>query len=215
MVHARLDVTLPESMWIGRVSRAFPDAEFRLLSGLPISSGAIELGELRGSNLDEIARAVAADPDVETFDLLHARGEHSLAQYRTTDTTLYDLTAAGGIAPVYPMSIRNGQAIHEIYTPHPRLPEVTAAFRAADLEFRVLSISDPEAAIDLLTSRQREVIGEALRRGYYDTPRECTLTDLAIGLGVDKSSVSETLHRAEGHVIKWAIPVPDVANSSL
>lgn len=36
-----------------------------------------------------------------------------------------------------------------------------------------------------------------IERGYYDTPRRCTLTELADELDLAKSTCSERLHRAE------------------
>jgi predicted DNA binding protein len=41
-----------------------------------------------------------------------------------------------------------------------------------------------------------------VERGYYDTPRTCTLTELADHLGIAKSTASERLHRAEGAIIR-------------
>lgn len=52
-----------------------------------------------------------------------------------------------------------------------------------------------------LTEAQRELVFEAVRSGYYDTPRRCTLTELAEANGIAKSTCSETLHRAEGRVM--------------
>ena len=42
----------------------------------------------------------------------------------------------------------------------------------------------------------------AVDHGYYDTPRACSLTELAEEVGIAKSTCSETLHRAEETMIK-------------
>jgi predicted DNA binding protein len=54
----------------------------------------------------------------------------------------------------------------------------------------------------LLTERQQGLVRTAVDAGYYNTPRECTLTELAERLGIAKSTRSGALHRAEGAVIK-------------
>ena len=59
-----------------------------------------------------------------------------------------------------------------------------------------------ESTEQLLTDSQRDLVLTAVERGYYDTPRECSLTDLADHLDMAKSTVSETLHRAESAIIK-------------
>ncbi|UPM44485.1 helix-turn-helix domain-containing protein [Halocatena salina] len=56
--------------------------------------------------------------------------------------------------------------------------------------------------MDLLTDRQRRFMIKAVQRGYYDSPRECSLTDLAVTLTVSKSTASRVLHNAEETVIK-------------
>jgi hypothetical protein len=38
--------------------------------------------------------------------------------------------------------------------------------------------------------------------GYYDTPRDCPLTELADELEIAKSTCSGTLHRAEETIVK-------------
>lgn len=43
---------------------------------------------------------------------------------------------------------------------------------------------------------------EPLDKGYYDTPRQCSLTDLADTLDVSKSTASIVLHNAEETIIK-------------
>jgi predicted DNA binding protein len=54
----------------------------------------------------------------------------------------------------------------------------------------------------LLTEQQAQLVAEATDRGYYDTPRTCSLTELAADLDMAKSTCSEMLHRAEGKIIE-------------
>lgn len=55
---------------------------------------------------------------------------------------------------------------------------------------------------ELLTERQWEAITEAVERGFYETPRGCTLDELAESLDIYKSSANRLLHRAESRIIK-------------
>ena len=57
----------------------------------------------------------------------------------------------------------------------------------------------------LLTDRQRECLQAALRLGYFEVPRECTLAELADRLGVDKSTASETIRRGQTRLVKSAL----------
>ena len=55
--------------------------------------------------------------------------------------------------------------------------------------------------LDALTDRQREVIETAHGMGYYEVPRAATTTDVADELGVDPSTVTEHLQRAERNLL--------------
>lgn len=59
----------------------------------------------------------------------------------------------------------------------------------------------PETPLDSLTDRQREVLEVAFENGYYDVPRQVPTTDLAAELGLDDSTVSEHLQRAERNLL--------------
>jgi predicted DNA binding protein len=52
----------------------------------------------------------------------------------------------------------------------------------------------------LLTPRQRFVFDTAMQEGFYDVPRRITLTELAVVLGVAKSTLSAQLQRIESTV---------------
>ncbi|MFC6835487.1 helix-turn-helix domain-containing protein [Halomarina ordinaria] len=65
---------------------------------------------------------------------------------------------------------------------------------------------------DLLTERQREFVLEAVDRGYYDSPRGCTLTDLAETFGVNRSAASGVLRRAERRIIEGFVETERVTD---
>lgn len=52
-----------------------------------------------------------------------------------------------------------------------------------------------------LPGEQRVALGEAFRRGYYETPREISLEELAAELDVPRSTLSYRLRRAEARLV--------------
>lgn len=58
-----------------------------------------------------------------------------------------------------------------------------------------------ETALEALTARQRDVLEEAFDRGYYDVPRQASVSEIAAELGLDDSTVSEHLQRAERNLL--------------
>jgi len=82
------------------------------------------------------------------------------------------------------------------------------AFRAgidtAGFRYELVSLveSGGEGGEDLLTDTQREMLEAAVREGYFEVPRGCTLEEVADEMGVDKSTASGVLRRGEARVVK-------------
>lgn len=53
-----------------------------------------------------------------------------------------------------------------------------------------------------LTDRQRTVVTAALDRGYYNSPRECTTSDVAATVDIAPGTVAEHLRKAESTVLR-------------
>ncbi len=102
----------------------------------------------------------------------------------------------------FPLIIRNGWVISDITTSHERLAQLRDELDATGLTYEVVSVTQSTDSTDLLTDRQQLFMTEAIEHGYYDTPRGCSLTDLANLLDVSKSTASVVLHGAEGRIVK-------------
>lgn len=84
--------------------------------------------------------------------------------------------------------------------------------RITDVE----SWSGTRAPWSSLSPGQREAVETAVEHGYYETPREVTLTELAERVDVPRSTLSYRLRRAEARLAKAAsdgIP-PEIGESS-
>ena len=55
----------------------------------------------------------------------------------------------------------------------------------------------PSGPLDALTARQQAVVETAFEMGYFEVPRTADTADVAAELGVDRSTVTEHLQRAE------------------
>lgn len=54
-----------------------------------------------------------------------------------------------------------------------------------------------------LPAEQRRALEAALEHGYYETPRECSLDDIASTLDIPRSTLSYRLRRAEAQLAAW------------
>ena len=203
MIKAKLRVRLPDDTWISEVSRAFPDATFRLLAGLRTEEGAVELDEMVADAPGAAADAVAEHPSVDSSQLLDVGDDTALVRYETTETRLYEFAEALSLSLEYPIVVREGWFEFEFTGRREALDRFREVVEGADREYELLSVVGDDETDGLLTDRQREVLEAAVREGYYEVPRECTLADLAATLDVDKSTASGVLRRGEARVLEW------------
>lgn len=187
---------------LAALSTDHPDAEIALLTSCSTADGHVTLAEITGLNRDVVCRHLDDDPDVRSYEVIHADDRRLVVQF------LQESEPAPGRAgretenpPPFPMRIRDGWIVSEATTTHDRLTRFTDELEAAGVAYELLSITQSTDPRELLTDRQRELVERALERGYYDSPRRCSLTDLADELNVNKATASGILHRAEGAII--------------
>jgi predicted DNA binding protein len=202
MPRAKLTLTVPEEVWIGEVTRSYPETTVRILAAMSDAEDGVGLAEVVSESLPAVLADIDGSEDVTELDLLQRDGDRALIQFTTTMPLLLMPARDSGVPLEMPFEIADGKAVWELTAPQDRLSALGEQLDAFDITFSVDYIQQHVTEEPLLTDRQRRLITAAVENGYYDTPRECSLTDLAERLGIAKSTASETLHRAEEQVIK-------------
>jgi predicted DNA binding protein len=210
MPRARLVITLPEGVWIRDVSVAHPDATFRVLAALTDGEQGTGLVEIRDDDLPAVIGAIDESEGVPTLEVLGTDDDTAVVQFETPEALLLFSIRESGVPLEPPVEIRDGKANLDVTASRERLSALGDQLEAFGLQFDVEYVYETLESETTLTDTQRELLVTAVERGYYDTPRECTLTELADAVGVAKSTASETLHRAEEQVIKrFVADLPD------
>ncbi|MFC6823532.1 helix-turn-helix domain-containing protein [Halopelagius fulvigenes] len=202
MPRATLAITLPEWTWVSELSTANPDVTFEVLAAMPSDETGVGLVELSGSNLDTVIAQMDEDERIVSTNLLEVREDAALVQFETTEPLLLLSIREAGVPLELPIAIRDGEAELEVTASRDRLSELGAQFEVFGIPFDLRSVKQTVEMESLLTDDQRGLLETAAEEGYYDSPRRCTLTELAETVGLAKSTTSEKLHRAEGRVIK-------------
>jgi predicted DNA binding protein len=201
MIRARFRLWLPDDLWVAEVSRSFPETSLRLLTGVPVGDRTLELGETRGDDPRAVVDAIDAHPDVDALERLHGDGERSLSKYETRDQALFEFLGASSLLPEFPLVVEDGVMSFGVTATQAEFDAFGDRLDASGLRYDLLSVVHDESERDLLTDRQRECLTVAWRLGYFEVPRECTLVKVADALGVDKSTVSETVRRGTARVL--------------
>lgn len=202
MPRATLTISIPDEVWIGRISRDHPDAEITVLSAFPGDDTATGLIEIAGPNLSVVADDFESETTVTELSVLDKSEDATLLQIETTEPTLLFPIVGSGIPLELPFTIREGEARWRVTSSHENLSELGDQLEAFEISYTLHALETEHAPEEVLTEDQRNLVDSAIEAGYYTVPRTCTLTELADEMDIAKSTCSETLHRAESKIIR-------------
>jgi len=202
MPYAKLTIDLPEAIWIGEISRDFPATTFRVLSAVPSGDAGFGLLEIESESMPAVLDAIEDRSGISSVELMQRSESTAIVQFETTEPLLLLSIQQSGAPIELPLTIRDGKAVIELTASRNRLSEFGRQLETFGMSYTLNRVYDATDTPDLLTDQQRRLLVTAVEMGYYDTPRECTLTELAEEADLAKSTTSVTLHRAEETVVK-------------
>ena len=191
----RIEVCLPEGHWAGEATRNHPNAVLQIIETMPLGKG-------RGT------AQIATEPDLLN-DLENLGGVERVDSLGSGKASVTIASGGGGfikplrtvgVVPRTPFDVIDGWADWTIQCSSEQAKNLIKQIQEDGIQMRLKSTRSSEEK--LLTKRQTEVFELALRRGYWKSPREITLTKLSLELGVAKSTLSVMLHSIECKVIE-------------
>lgn len=183
------------------LSERHPDTEFKMLGAWPTDDKLRILVETSTIALPALEETLSAIPVLTDVEIRHSTDETVRFEVSTPTPPPHGAMADSGIVPSFPVRLENGWFVGDLTASREQLSTFREELEAGEIEYQLDQISGIDEAGDALTARQQEVVEMAVEHGYYDSPRQCTLSDLADRLEVNKSVVSRILQRAEGHII--------------
>jgi len=95
-------------------------------------------------------------------------------------------------------------------SPTDGISAVLSALTEVDAELTVDDVcvdgeGSVEISVDDLTEKQRRTIVRAVELGYYETPRQATLSDLTAEFNISKSAISQRLNKAEAKILRRVV----------
>ncbi|ELY44178.1 helix-turn-helix domain-containing protein [Natronorubrum bangense] len=202
MAQATLTITMPEQVWIQQLSTTYPTATFRVLAAVPGAETGFALVRITGTDVDDVIEATRDHPQILELTLVHSSENEATVHFETTAPLLLFSAQESGMPIELPIEVVDGKTTIEVTGSRDRLAGLAEQLDRFGLSYRIEHVRERLHESQLLSDRQLEVVAAAVEEGYYDTPRRCSLTELAEYLGIAKSTCSETLHRAEEGIIK-------------
>lgn len=202
MPKASLSIEIPDDAWVSDVSESHPDATFRVLSAFAADDHGVGVVEVEADEGTEgIVEEIAEHGVIADTEVLWNEGREALIEFETRKPMML-LAARRSSVPVrMPFEIRDGVGNWELTTSRERLSDLSSVFETMGISYELEYVHEVRSE-EFLTDKQRNVMVTALDMGFYDTPREASLSDVADEVGVAKSTCSEILHRAEEKVVK-------------
>ncbi|SDC58938.1 HTH DNA binding domain-containing protein [Natrinema hispanicum] len=202
MAHATLTITMPEEVWIHQLSTAYPESTFRVLAAVPGPESGFALVRITGPTVSAVIEAMAEHPQLTELTVAQQDIHEATVHFEATTPLLLVSSRESGVPIELPIEIVDGEATVEVTGSRERLAKLADQLERFGFQYRIDNVRERLHERQLLSERQLEVVVAAVDAGYYDTPRRCSLTDLAAHLDIAKSTCSETLHRAEEAIIK-------------
>jgi predicted DNA binding protein len=141
--------------------------------------GGVAIVQLEDGDLAGASRDIETAPPVTDFRRLTRGDTGVVVQLETERALLLVPLREAGVPVDTPFEIHNGRASWELTASRDRLSNLVDLLETVGVAPNVESIDRAVDAEQLLTETQRELLEAAVDAGYYDTPREISLTDLA------------------------------------
>lgn len=201
MTWARLRLTPPDGSWIGDVSGRHPDATIQVVAAHPEEESAFVIVSIVADEADALVEAIETHPTVREVAVLQRTDGETTVQFEATRPPVLGAVERAGVPVELPMRIRDCEAVIDIASQPGRLAELSRSLEERDVDYELVFAGARPHAEHLLTDTQEELLLTAFELGYYETPRRCTLTELADVVGIANSTCCETLHRAEAKLV--------------
>ncbi len=165
-----------------------------------------------GDSHDTFAKQVEADPAVKEFIVLDTIEDSSLYRIEWEPETS-DLIEGIVMAEAVVLEARRDEAwaFRLRFPNHEKLSIFHNFLVKHDIPIHImrtntLTETTEHAHHQHLSQKQREAMSLAVRRGFFATPREASLKDLAEELGVSEQAVSNRIRRGNEKILRQVLP---------
>ncbi|TYL36374.1 bacterio-opsin activator [Natronococcus pandeyae] len=195
--------------------KALPDVRMEVQDERISAGGTPELVMLvTGSNtdLEAFEQRLPSDPSIEEYDSLSDFGEGRLIQITLSEAGFTGMTYP--VAVNFDITFLNVEARGERMRYRAQVPSLEALSHYREhcsdrsLNFELTNIYQKRSLNERrygLTSRQREVLRQALEDGYFEVPRQTSLEELAAEFEVSNQAISALLRRGQSRLLRHTI----------
>lgn len=206
----RVEVPLSKDGWGYHFTKAHPSLRLELLDRIEVGANLL-LAEVRmmGPGAYDWPAESRRYPNVMHIET-HPEGPNSVL-YRVTYKTpsIHTITRRHGVLTRYPIIVQDGISQFETFAAHAQMRSYLEELRARVGPSHVGSVQQGSVTTQTLglTPVQVGIFEQAVAAGFFQVPRQITLTGLAEQLGRSKSTISTALVKIRKRLAESAIQV--------
>ena len=209
-----IELSLPsENFPLGTILTAGTELHIEFERIVPVGGDVVPIFWAWDGDLDGFEQRVREDPNVQQFveiDQVENRRLYLLNWDIPPGAFLEGLTVAEGI-------IRNAHGYGDddwefelLFPSQDQLTRFHNLSRDNGIEYtlgKMQALSDAGASqlANIVTDKQREALVLAFQRGYFETPRQVTLSELADELDISQQSLSDRIRHGIEAVVEYVL----------
>lgn len=204
----------PDALCLGRVLAPLTDYEAEVHEVIPTGEEYLPYVWVEHGDQDRVKSVFADSPLVSRVRRHTSEGGRGL--YRLWWRGPLDAFVESLLSTDCPVTTASGDASGWTFELEPdsesQLAALRTAWREAGLDVEICSVlrSPPErAGRAQLTDRQSEILRLAHERGYFNVPRETTISELATELDISPQAASKLLRRGLDSALGGLFDTPD------
>jgi predicted DNA binding protein len=203
------DITVPaEAFQLGRALQGLADVEIELERVVPLRERVVPLFWAAG-DADAVEAALTDSACTAAVNRLVATGDRTLFEVRWGEAGegVVDALVEADASVLEARGDADSWAFRLRFDSHEQLSafNMAATESGVPVTLRHLYNPTPPAEPAALSAPQREALVLAYRRGFFEVPRRVTLAELADGIGISDSALSQRLRRALSVVVERAV----------
>lgn len=219
-----------EGCWTADIVNEFPGFEAKILQSYAYAGSSLTVigaSEITEETAEAVVDWLDHHPVVETNELVKHEDTTGMITLKT-DYSDQDTEPIGTVFRQHPAITLSPAEIHGgLEHSHVMLPtkeeiqlmyddlseygpvEIRTISELDDNNYRKSDLTAVSRAVGGLSTRQQQVLELALEQGYYDSPKACTIDELAEIDGATMSTVAEHLRHAESKIFQAIRPLLD------
>jgi len=201
-----MEFTMPADAFpLGSVFEALPGVVVELERIVPNESVVLPYFWIRSAAPEEVTQWFESLNEGVTVELVdHVEDESLVRAEWDGELDVLDALASSNVVPLAGVGRQGGWSFEVRGEDHDAVSEFQTRCDAWDIPISITAVhalQPVQGNNHELTQTQREALGLAYERGYFDSPRQTSLDEIATELGITQQSLSSRLRRGHRRLI--------------